>query len=270
MSVITRVAGADFSAVPGAIPIAPFPATADAAGLWDFRTGGRASRLADLSTAGATLSPLAVTPGSSSRPADPSIIGDIGTGLTLTQGCLNSDIDAGTALAVDGSKQHTWIVAGGWSGVAYTGPTSGTPVMAVLMDRGCFGSPSHGMAIEYRTDTGRIGVRIKSVNPVIWDYAAPGAPHFVALTYDGAKWTWYNKTRGRFASITNSEMGISSAIPAYSPTLKLYAGPYDTGNTSRWLIPALYRWGQYNRVLTEAEIHDIYLRTRASHPAAGL
>lgn len=279
MTTIFRLSGANFAGQ-GLPNINPFISMADLEYAFDFRN--RATKMTDLAGKHVITPKRVDQVGAVLNVTDPTIISTdaSGLGINVELGYLQLDLTA-TTIATGGAKQFTFMVAGGWSGVAFNGAkVSGvTPTTVVLLDWGNVSS-GNGFAIEQvgLLTTSAVQARIESPSASLNGIGALSPPYkktVTFLTFDGTNWTLTSKTMGLSATGTNTSLSVS--VNPIAVTGSSWAGGKVTlgGHTSQTTtvaggIPTLFQQAMWNRVLTGPEIEEQYQKTKANFAAVGL
>lgn len=276
MSSVFRLTGADFTGR-GLPNIFPFVAKADLEYAFDFRN--RSTRLSDL-TGKHIITPKRVEPVAGIlNVTDPTVVTTAadGLGINVEMGYLQLNLPL-ASIPVNGSKQFTIMVVGGWSGIAVPpaklNANAGT---VILFDYGSH-ITDNGFAIESTgTSTSTaVNVRIESGSSGM---IAPTTPvtkkNVTFLTFDGTNWRFICKTQGLTYSGTNTSLGITgnpiTINPGnYSNGMVSLGGQVHQTTTIFGATPTLYQHGMWNRVLTDAEIESQYQQTKLNFAAVGV
>lgn len=271
MTMIIRIPGVDWSGK-GFPQIEPFVGSDAIEFGYDFASGS--ARLKDLTGKHADLVPYRQDiVGGITRTVDPTVVTDAssGLGINVELGYLLTDV-ALAAIPIDGSVQFTIMVVGGYSGIAFPEDkiAGGGAGISNLYDNGT-SITATGFRIQ-STLVGAHGTTIKSSAAVMSDAISPNSKKTLSfLTFDGANWSFVNKTLGTSYSKTNAELGISGTLGVNTGHVnKVAMGHYHSSSTLAAAYPTLYQTAKWNRVLTASEMNEQYARTKARKPGIGL
>lgn len=276
MTTIFRLTGANFAGK-GLPNLFPFVSKADMEYAFDFRN--RATRLSDL-VGKHTITPkrTEITAGILNV-TDPTVITTDATGLgiTMTYGYLQCNLPL-APIPVDGSKQFTVMVVGGYSGVAF--PTEkvalSAPVAATLFDYGSVVMSYAGFTIDANTLSNTSGPRIEhSVQSFITDtYLNVDKKLVHFLTFNGSTWTYYSKTLNKVYSGTNAALNVTGNPIAVNVTnvdgMLNLGGNANQTSSLHGHAPTIYQQAMWNRVLTPTEIEAQYQMTKSNFAALNL
>jgi hypothetical protein len=272
MGMIIRVKGVNWSGK--GFPLANgFIAQANLEAAFDFRP--RVDRLTEASGKGFVAIPyLNKLDGTVS--ADPAVIQNTanGLGLIVKNGFLDFGIANKTYVA-GGAAAFTMMVVGGYSGQAFeAGQPANNAVICNLVDmgNGVTNAPSLPMLQQYQTD-GTLGARVtSSYASNIGAAEVSGKKTCFFLSYDGAKFTYTNKTTGAVVVKTNAELGIvDGPLVPHARVQNLASGNYYKGTTAViGLYPELYQLARWNKVLSPAEMQDQYNSSRLLFSKVGI
>lgn len=272
ITTIYTLKGADFSGQ-GLPNINPFVAQNEALYAYDFRA--RANRLNDLTGKRADLAPKRndIVAGILRVP-DPTIVfdHDNGAGIRLELGFLETDIPL-QPIPIDGSVKFTVMVVGGWSGVEVPPEKIvTTPTVSSLHDYGTGIGSTSGFSIDDNKSNKLVGGRVKAGTTNMTTAKDVNTRKCVLfMTYDGATWTFYNKTMGLTVTKTNAEMGIVAPIPVHTSIVThSTVGHYHNSSTLTMCYPAMYQMAKWGRVLTQAEMDEQYSRSKLAFPSIGI
>lgn len=265
MTTVIKVPGVDWSGR-GYPNVVPFVANSDLEFAYDF--SDRANRLADVTGKHADLVPKRqdIVAGIY-RVVDPTIlVSDVsGQGVSVQMGYLETDMPLAN-IPVDGSKQFTIMVAGGYSGIPFPSNkvAATSPGLSTLFDYGT-AIGSNGFCIEAALASAQIDSRIKSGSPALTTtITSVATPCVTFLTYDGTSWSLINKTMGNSETKTNASMGITTPIPVSTAFVtKAVIGHYHGTSTLSAAYPMMYQLAYWNKVLSGTEINEQYARTKA-------
>lgn len=273
MGLIIRAKGVDWSNK-GFPLVSGFVALSNLEAGYDFRP--RTKRLHEVSGKGIVAIPYRNLLNSGSLVADDTVLENTqnGLGVIVRNGGLDYGI-ANKTYTVGGADAFTLMIVGGYSGLPFDpGQPANNAVICNLVDMGNGVTDVAGppMIQQYKTDLTLGGRITSSYASNIGSAESLGRKTCMFITYDGAKFTYINKTTGAVVVKTNAELSlVAGPLAPHARCKNLFSGNYYKGVTAIiGLYPELYQVARWNKVLSSIEMQDQYASSKALFSAVGI